>query len=127
VPIGACIVKDGKIIASGYNTREKTQNALHHAEIIAINRACKKLGSWRLDDCEMFVTLQPCPMCAGAIIASRIKTVYFFAPDDTDPHLCEDILSSTRLNHKTALVHLSEFQKPAQDLLQSFFKSARKK
>lgn len=77
VPIGAVIVKDDKIIASGYNLREKKRNALLHAEIIAINRACKKLGAWRLEDCILYVTLEPCPMCAGAIINSRIKRVVF--------------------------------------------------
>ena len=77
VPIGAIIVKDGRVIASGYNLREKKNNALLHAEIIAIDRACKKLGAWRLEDCTLYVTLEPCPMCAGAIINSRIKRVVF--------------------------------------------------
>lgn len=77
VPIGAVIVKDNKIISSGYNLREKKSNALLHAEIIAINRACKKLGVWRLQDCTLYVTLEPCPMCAGAVINSRIKRIVF--------------------------------------------------
>ena len=77
VPIGAIIVKDGEIIATGRNMREKSKNALHHAEIIAINRACKKLGAWRLTDCTLYVTMEPCPMCAGAIVNSRIKRVVF--------------------------------------------------
>ena len=81
VPVGAVIVKDGKIIATGRNLREKKQNALSHAEIEAINNACKELGSWRLDDCEMYVTLEPCPMCTGAIINARIKTLIFGAYD----------------------------------------------
>ena len=81
VPVGAVIVKDGKIIAKGKNEREAKQNALSHAEIEVINNACKKLGSWRLDDCEMYVTLEPCPMCAGAIINARIKTLVFGAYD----------------------------------------------
>ncbi len=81
VPVGAVIVKDGKIIATGRNMREKKQNALSHAEIEAINNACKELGSWRLDDCEMYVTLEPCPMCTGAIINARIKTLIFGAYD----------------------------------------------
>ena len=81
VPVGAVIVKDGKIIATGRNMREKKQNALSHAEIEAINNACKELGSWRLDDCEMYVPLEPCPMCTGAIINARIKTLIFGAYD----------------------------------------------
>ena len=81
VPVGAVIVKDGEIIASGYNRRETYNNALGHAEIMAINEACRKLGSWRLDGCELYVTLEPCPMCAGAIINSRIKRVVFGAFD----------------------------------------------
>ena len=81
VPVGAVIVKDGKIIARGRNMREEKQNALSHAEIEAINNACKVLKSWRLDDCELYVTLEPCPMCTGAIINSRIKTLIFGAYD----------------------------------------------
>ena len=81
VPIGAVIVYDGKIIARGHNTRQKTQNAINHAEMIAIQKACKKVGSWRLIDCDIYVTLEPCPMCAGAIINSRIERVVYGAPD----------------------------------------------
>ena len=81
VPVGAVIVKDGKIIGEGYNMRETKQSALSHAEIEAINMANKTLESWRLDGCELYVTLEPCPMCAGAIINARIKTVVFGAYD----------------------------------------------
>ena len=77
VPVGAIVVRNDKIIASAFNLREKKQNALYHAEILAINKACKKLKSFRLDDCEMFVTLEPCPMCSGAIVNARLKKVYF--------------------------------------------------
>lgn len=80
-PIGAVIVKDGKVIARGHNLRETKKNALCHAEIIAINKACKKLGGWRLFQCDMYVTLEPCLMCAGAIIQSRVKNLYFGAYD----------------------------------------------
>lgn len=80
-PIGAVIVKDGRIIARGYNKRETKKNSLCHAEIIAIDKACKRLGGWRLPGCELYVTLEPCPMCAGAIIQSRIEKVYFGAYD----------------------------------------------
>jgi tRNA(adenine34) deaminase len=77
IPVGAVIVKDNKIIGMGKNTREREQNALGHAEINAINEACKNTGSWRLDGATMYVTMEPCPMCAGAIINSRISTVVF--------------------------------------------------
>ena len=83
IPVGAVIVKDGKIIAEGYNMREQKKNALSHAEIEAINIACKKLNDWRLEDCTIYVTLEPCPMCAGAIVNARISEVVFGAYDRT--------------------------------------------
>lgn len=82
IPVGAVVVKDGKIIGRGYNRREATHDATSHAEIEAIRDACKTLGDWRLDGCEIYVTLEPCPMCAGAIINARIKTVVFGAYDN---------------------------------------------
>lgn len=100
VPVGAVIVKNDEIIAKAHNMREQKQNALSHAEIEAINIACKKLGSWRLDECELYVTLEPCPMCTGAIINSRIKTVVFGAFDsaagcmDSVINLCDYPLGS---------------------------------
>ena len=81
VPIGCVIVKNGEIIARGHNTREAFHTALGHAEINAIENACKSIGSWRLENCAIYVTLEPCPMCAGAIINSRIGEVYFGAYD----------------------------------------------
>ncbi|MDR0383757.1 MAG: nucleoside deaminase [Christensenellaceae bacterium] len=84
VPIGAVIVCKGKVISRGFNCRERKRNALWHAEIVAIDRACKKLKGWRLDDCEMFVTLQPCQMCMGAITNARIKKVYYGAQTTSD-------------------------------------------
>ena len=81
VPVGAVIVKNGEIIAEGYNQREQKNNALSHAETEAINKACEVLGDWRLDGCTIYVTLEPCPMCAGAIINARIKEVVFGAYD----------------------------------------------
>ncbi len=82
VPVGAVVVKDNKIIAEGYNKREARQNALSHAETEAISAACGVLGSWRLDGCTLYVTLEPCPMCSGAIIASRTERVVFGAYDE---------------------------------------------
>ncbi len=81
VPVGAVIVRGGEIIARSHNTRETCQNALGHAEINAIDAACKRIGSWRLDDCTIYVTMEPCPMCAGAIINARIKEVVFGSYD----------------------------------------------
>ncbi|MBQ9940827.1 MAG: nucleoside deaminase [Clostridia bacterium] len=81
VPVGAVIVRGNEIISRGYNRREFGKNALFHAEISAIDKACKKLGGWRLVGCDMYVTLEPCPMCAGAIINSRIENLYFGAYD----------------------------------------------
>ena len=82
VPVGAVVAKDGEIVSVGRNRREKDKNALAHAEIEAIDKACRALGGWRLWQCELFVTLEPCPMCAGAIINSRIRRVYFGAYDN---------------------------------------------
>ncbi len=81
VPVGAVIVKDNEVIAVGRNKRESSKNALSHAETEAINNACKKLGGWRLWECDIYVTLEPCPMCAGAIVNARIPNVYFGAYD----------------------------------------------
>ena len=106
IPIGAVIVIDDKIVSRGHNKREKSQNALHHAEIIAIDKACKKLKSWRLENAVMYVTLEPCPMCAGAIANARIKKVVYGAKDKSSTdNLCETILSSTRLNHKVETLY----------------------
>ena len=81
VPVGAVIVRDGEIIAKGHNMREQKKTVLGHAEIMAIESASKTLGTWRLDDCDLYVTLEPCSMCAGAIIQSKIRRVYFGAWD----------------------------------------------
>ena len=81
VPVGAVVVCDGEIVGTGRNRREKGKNALYHAELEAIDSACKKLGGWRLHRCEMYVTLEPCPMCAGAIINARMKTLVYGASD----------------------------------------------
>lgn len=88
VPVGAVVVCDGKIVGEGRNKRENVKNALHHAEIEAINQACNTLGGWRLWKCDLYVTLEPCPMCAGAIINSRIKNVYFGAFDKKNGAVC---------------------------------------
>ncbi len=125
IPVGAVIVKDGKIIARGYNCREKSQIATKHAEIIAIEKACKKLGSWRLEDCEMYVSLEPCPMCLGACVNARLKTVYYGAKQtSSDDNLSQAIASSNRLNHKVNLILLEDEQ--ASKLLTQFFSQKRR-
>lgn len=128
VPIGACVVKGEKIISKGHNTREKSQNAIKHAEIIAIEKACKKLHSWRLNDCEIYVTLKPCPMCAGAIVNSRIKVCHYGADEtNSNDNLCEQIFESERLNHKTKLEKEEDCEEVCASLLTMFFKNRRKK
>ena len=124
VPIGCVIVKDGEIVSKGRNKREKTQNALMHAEIDAINKACKRLGSWRLDGCTLYVTLAPCPMCAGAIANARIKKVVYGAEDFSgNDEIMEKIFSSTRLNHKVEFVF--EKNETCSKLITNFFKERR--
>ncbi len=127
MPIGAVIVKDNKIIASAYNTREKDNLATHHAEIRAIEKANRKLKSWRLDDCVMYVTLEPCPMCAGAIVNARIKEVHYAVKDELSGGISRfNILNST-LNHTTTAVHESQYEAENKVLIQKFFKDKRKK
>ena len=122
VPIGAVIVKNGKIIAKGHNVREKRKNALMHAEIIAINKACKKTKDWRLENCSIYVTLEPCPMCAGAIANARIERVFIGAKDKTaQDSLCEKILTSTRLNHKCDTEQLIEYDQPCRSGKGAFY------
>ncbi len=127
VPIGAVIVKDGKVVASGRNMREKSNNALHHAELIAIDRACKKLGAWRLLDCTLYVTMEPCPMCAGAIVNSRIKRVVFGCYDQK-AGACGSVfdLSQYPLNHKYEICG-GIMEKECAGILSDFFKELRKR
>lgn len=125
VPVGAVIVKDGKIIARGRNKREQKQNALSHAEIEVINQACEKLGSWRLDGCELYVTLEPCPMCTGAIINARIKTVVFGAFDSSMGCMDSVInLCNYPLGHNVE-IYAGICEDECKSLLQDFFKKLR--
>lgn len=126
IPIGAVIVKDNKLISKAFNKREKSQIATHHAEIIAIQKACKKLKSWRLDNCDIYVTLEPCPMCAGAILNARIRNLYYAVKDENSGGISRfNILNST-LNHTTNSFHLSEYEQENKTLIQNFFKEKRK-
>ena len=125
VPVGAVIVMDGKVIAKTHNMREKKQNALYHAEVLAINKACKKKRSWRLDGAVMYVTLMPCPMCAGAILNARIAEVVYATDDENDKGLFARIMGENTLNHFTKFRKDDENQFEAKTLLQSFFRQRR--
>ncbi len=125
VPIGAVIVKDGIIVGRGHNKRETGKNALYHAEINAIDDACKTLGGWRLIDCDIFVTLEPCPMCAGAIINSRIKRVFFGGYDKKAGSLGTlTDLSKIPYNHKFEVAG-GILEKECTAILSDFFKTLR--
>lgn len=104
VPIGAVVVYRGKIVGKGYNLRTRLQMATAHAEVRAIDRACKKLRSWRLPDAEIYVTLEPCPMCMGAILNARIDRVYFGAYEQKGRSLTNELANANLLNHKTEVV-----------------------
>ena len=126
VPIGAVIVQGDKIIAKAHNSRNKTQNAINHAEILAISKACKQLKSWRLDDCDIYVTLEPCPMCAGAILNARIKNLYFGAYDKKTGACSSVFCLSDDVRHNHHLnVQGGFLEKECADLLSSFFKRRR--
>ena len=127
VPIGCVIVKDGKVISSGRNMREKKNNALLHAEIVAIDRACKKLGRWRLHDCTLYVTLEPCAMCTGALINSRMERVVFGAFDAKAGSLGSVVdLNLLPYNHKFECVG-GVLEEKCATLLSDFFKKLREK
>lgn len=127
VPVGAIIVKGDEIVGTGRNRRECGKNALYHAEIEAIDNACKTLGGWRLWECDMYVTLEPCPMCAGAIINSRIKTVYYGASDLKAGSFGSVVdFNSLPYNHKPEIVS-GVMQDEARKMLSDFFKGLREK
>ncbi|NLY44002.1 MAG: nucleoside deaminase [Clostridiaceae bacterium] len=128
VPIGAVIVKDDRIIARAHNLREKKHDATAHAEILAIQKACKKLGSWRLTDCDLYVTLEPCPMCAGAIIQARIRRLVIGA---TDPKAgaggsVVNLFNVDKFNHKVEVIY-DVLQEECSMILKQFFKELRMK
>lgn len=125
VPIGAVIVQNGKIISRGYNKRETKKNALLHAEIDAINKACKKLGGWRLPECEIYVTLEPCPMCMGAIISARIDRLYFGAYDEKSGAASSVLDLSGALPHKV-ITQGGVMENECKKILTDFFKELRK-
>ena len=127
VPVGAIIVKDGKIIARAHNLKETKFDTTNHAEIIAIQKASKKLKSWRLLDCEMYVTLEPCSMCAGAIINSRIKKVYIGANDEKTGAVGSvlNLFDDYKFNHNVEF-EKGILKKECENILKDFFKELRK-
>ena len=127
-PIGCVIVRDGEIIARGYNRRNTEGNTLAHAEITAIRRACKKMGDWRLEGCTLYVTLEPCPMCAGALVQSRIDRVVFGArnPKAGCAGSVLDILRDPRFNHQVDVTE-GILKEDCAGLMRSFFRALRKK
>lgn len=125
VPIGAVIVKDDKIIARAHNLRETKMNSLNHAEIIAIDKACKKTGNFRLENCDLYVTVEPCLMCAGAIVQSRIRKVYFGTRDDKYGAVVSvanafDIKSNHKVELEQGILKLE-----CEKILKDFFKEIR--
>lgn len=126
VPVGAVIVKDGEILATGYNMREKQKNVFAHAESIAIRNACEALNDWRLDNCSLYVTLEPCVMCAGAIINSRISEIVFGAYDK-DAGCIESVTELCKLNlGSQPKIYGGIKQTECENLLKDFFKDIRK-
>lgn len=125
IPVGCVIVHNDKIIARGYNKREKNNQAIDHAEIIAIKKASKKLNSWRLDECKMYITLEPCVMCSGAIIQSRIKEIIYGAKDYRfGCHKSLINLFDLDFNHKV-MVKDYILEKECSSLISNFFKELR--
>lgn len=128
VPIGAVLVINGKIISRAHNLRETDQNAIAHAELLAIDKACRQTGSWRLDNSTLYVTLEPCPMCAGAIILSRINRVVYGAGDPKGgcAGTLMNLLQDERFNHQCEVTK-GVLEKECGQLLSDFFRSLRER
>ena len=126
VPVGCVIVKDNKVIARGFNKRETTQDPTNHAELKTLQKASKKLNSWRLDDCDIYVTLEPCIMCAGAIIQSRIRHVYFGAYDPKGGALGSsiDVLTANNINHHPEVTG-GLLEEECSNILKEYFRHKR--
>ena len=128
VPIGAVIVQNDEVVASAYNLRETEQRSVAHAELLAIDEACKKLGTWRLEDATLYVTLEPCPMCAGAIVLSRVKRVVFGAYDPKGgcAGTLLNLLEFEKFNHQAEVVG-GMLEKECGSLLTTFFRELRQR
>ena len=127
VPVGAIIVKDNVVIARGHNLREKSNDPTSHAEINAIRKACKKLGSWRLEDCTIYVTIEPCSMCAGTLLWTRIKRIVYGAPDLKGGALASsfNLFEVKNINHHPEITG-GILQEECGKMMSSFFKEKRK-
>ena len=127
VPIGAVIVYEDKVVSRGYNRRAKLQLASAHAEMMAIDKACKKFGSWRLPEgCELYVTLEPCPMCMGASLNARVSKLYFGAYEQKGRSLTNELAEANLLNHKTEVVG-GVLEEECKAVLSGFFIAMRQK
>lgn len=128
VPIGAVMVMEGKVVARAHNLREIEQNAVAHAELLAIDQACKKLGSWRLEEAVLYVTLEPCPMCAGAIILSRVKRVVYGAADPKGgcAGTLMNLLEDDRFNHQSEVTS-GVLERECGQMLSDFFRKIRER
>lgn len=124
IPVGAIILKDGKVVSSAFNQKEQLKDVTSHAEILAIRKAEEKLGRWRLDDCEMYVTLEPCPMCAWAIINSRIKSVYF-GSFDTNYGALGSVIDLRKLANSKLKVYGGIMEDECNELLNKYFREIR--
>ena len=127
VPVGAVVVHDGQVVGRGFNTRERDQNPLLHAEMVAITEAARTLGSWRVIDCDLYVTLEPCPMCLAACQQARVRRVVYGAKDEKGGALClgYPIHQDPKVNHRFEVVH--EANAECSRVLSDFFAARRKK
>jgi len=127
VPIGAVVVRDGEVIATGYNLRESWQDPTAHAELVAIRRAAEVLGSWRLEGCTVYATLEPCAMCAGAMVLARVERCVYGCRDPKGGYLgtLHDLSADARLNHRFEVVS-GVLEQECRDILEAFFRKLRR-
>ena len=127
VPVGAVVVCEGEVVGAAFNTRETDKNAVRHAEVMAISRACERLGGWRLHKCELYVTLEPCPMCAGTAINARLGRVVYGAKDAKAGAMGSVFsVNAYPLNHKVAMT-VGVLERECREILQRFFEEKRRK
>lgn len=125
VPVGAVMVLDGKVIAKAHNLKRNTNTVMNHAEIMCINEASKQIGDWRLNECEMYVTLEPCPMCAGALVQARVRKIYIGSESNikSNKDIVQKILQNSEYNHFVEIEYLNN--KDCSQILTDFFSNKR--
>ena len=125
VPVGAVMVLDGKVIAKAHNLKRNTNNVMNHADIMCINEASKQIGDWRLNECEMYVTLEPCPMCAGALVQARVRKIYIGSESNikSNKDIIQKILQNSEYNHFVEIEYLNN--KDCSQILTDFFSDQR--